>query len=322
MGLQMLRVSLPLAAIAVLFLYVNPTARADLITGVVEGNGDRFVTFDSTAPGTFITNLPITGLQSGEHILGLDRRPLDGGLYAIGSTNRVYEIIPSAAHAMAAIQVGSSGAFTLNGNIGLDFDPVTGMMRVDTDSGQNLRIRSSDGTLASTDTPLAYAAGDSHFGATPSVVGLAYSNNVHGVSTTQLYGIDSNLGTLILQSPADAGTLQTVGSLGVSSTISTIVSFDIAGSDGTAFAALTAPAANNSQLYTIDLSTGAATLLGDIGTQSSFDAPLIGLTTDVGPASAPEPSSLALVGIGGLTIGYLVRRKPTAQPTEEATVEE
>jgi len=49
----------------------------------------------------------ITGLQAGETVLGFDYRPATGGLYAIGSTSRLYLINGTTG---AATQVGSAGA--------------------------------------------------------------------------------------------------------------------------------------------------------------------------------------------------------------------
>src|SRR5205823_5913860 len=94
----------------------------------------------------------------------------------------------------------------------------------------------------------------------PAVVGSAYSNNFDGGPPAALYGIDATADTLVVQSPEDAGTLVTVGPLGVDT--SSIVSFDI-GQDGDAYAVLTV--GGQSRLYTIDLNTGAATLVSPIG---------------------------------------------------------
>jgi hypothetical protein len=53
-----------------------------------------------------------------------------------------------------------------------------------------------------------------------------------------------------------------VGALGVNT--SDLVGFDISGSTGLAFASLTPPTGAGSSLYTINLATGAATLVGTI----------------------------------------------------------
>ncbi len=48
----------------------------------------------------------------------------------------------------------------LNGNaFGVDFNPVPDLLRIVSDLGQNIRIRPADGTVAGTDTGLAYGDG-------------------------------------------------------------------------------------------------------------------------------------------------------------------
>src|SRR5262249_55877880 len=128
-----------------------------------------------------------------------------------------------------------------------------------------------------TDTNLAYSAGDAKFGTSPKVAAAAYSNNFPGATATTLYVLDTDLDTLALQgSPGgaptspNAGLLFTVGPLGLDATA--VAGFDITAA-GTAFAALTPAGSTGSQLYAIDLNTGAATLLGAVG-----GGQLLGLT--------------------------------------------
>jgi len=84
---------------AVLVLMLGPLllgggrTDAEILTGLTStGN---LVTFDSGTPGTIDSSLAITGLQGGETLLGIDRRPATGLLYGLGSTSRVYTIKPS-----------------------------------------------------------------------------------------------------------------------------------------------------------------------------------------------------------------------------------
>jgi hypothetical protein len=241
-----------------LILWMAPvTGEAETIYAVTTTN--VLLTFDSATPGTIAASVGITGLQAGESILGIDLRPATGQLYALGSTSRLYTINPLTG---AATQVGSAGAFTLNGTFfGFDFNPTVDRIRVVSDTDQNLRLNPDTGALAVTDTNLAYAAGDPNFGANPLVTGSAYTNNFSGTATTTLYGIDANLNILVTQNPPNTGTLNTVGALGV--IVTSAVGFDISGVTGIAYASLsTGPTIN--PLYTINLATGAATLIGNI----------------------------------------------------------
>src|SRR5262249_49922184 len=63
----------------------------------------------SASPGTVPAPITITGLQSGESILAIDYRPVNGQLYGLGSTSRLYTINVATG---AATQVGS-GTFAV-----------------------------------------------------------------------------------------------------------------------------------------------------------------------------------------------------------------
>jgi hypothetical protein len=261
-----LRLSFSTFAVLMLALVISGTqsvfAQNAIIYGVTTSN--NLVSFSSAAPGTFIRNVPITGLQSDETILGIDFRPATGQLYALGSINRLYTINPATG---AATQVGNAGAFTLNGTeFGFDFNPVPDRIRVVSNTRQNLRLNPNDGTLTAPDGTLTYADGDPNAAQTPNIVAAGYINNFAGTTTTTLYDIDSNLDILVTQNPPNSGTLNTVGALGIDT--SDIASLDILTSadrtTNTAYAALTAPSAATTSLYTINLSTGAATQVGTV----------------------------------------------------------
>ncbi|MCC6318351.1 MAG: DUF4394 domain-containing protein [Gemmatimonadaceae bacterium] len=123
----------------------------------------------------------ITGLQAGESVLGIDFRPVDGKLYALGSTSRVYAIDTATAVATAV----GPAAFTpaiAGTNVGFDFNPVPDRIRIHTDQTQDIRLNPVTGALAATDVPLAYRTGDAGFGITPTVAGTAYTNSVAGAT--------------------------------------------------------------------------------------------------------------------------------------------
>ena len=189
----------------------------------------------------------ITGLQAGEMIFGLDFRPVNGQLYALGSTSRLYTINTATG---AAAVVGSPLATPLSGtDFGFDFNPTVDRIRVVSNTGQNLRLNPNDGTIAATDGTLNPG--------TPSVTGAAYTNNFAGATTTTLYGIDNQgaMAMLVQQSPPNNGTLVPVGSLGV--TAEAANGFDIGGTSGMAYALLRV--GGTTRVYSINLTSGAAT---------------------------------------------------------------
>ena len=247
--------------LSLLFLFAcSSVAHAVPIVGVTSSN--TLVRFDSATPNTIISTTAITGLPVGEEILAIDFRPATGQLLGLGSTSRLY-IINAATG--AAMPIGASGAFSIAGaSFGFDFNPTVDRIRVVSNTGQNLRLNPNNGTLTATDGTLAYAASDVNAGQVPNVVGSAYTNSVFNATMTTLYGIDAGRNVLVTQIPPNSGTLNTVGALGVDPI--DILGFDIAPGMGPrmAFAALRTMAAG-SGLYTINLMTGAATLVGNIG---------------------------------------------------------
>ena len=208
----------------------------------------NFVTFNPSSPQTQVTK-PVTGLQSGERLVGLDQRPLNGQLYGLGSTNRLYTINLASG---AATVVGAGTPLALTGtNFGFDFNPTVDRIRIVSDTGVNLRVNPADG--------VAVVDGSLNPG-TPSVSAAAYTNNFAGATTTVLYDIDSNTDMLYRQDPPNAGTLVSVGALGVN--VTGVNGFDIGGTSGTGFAVLTV--GTTASVYTINLATGAATKSADL----------------------------------------------------------
>jgi hypothetical protein len=203
----------------------------------------------------------------------MDFRPASGQLYALGSTARIYLIdentgVATVSSTLAADPADTTAPFAgLDGTrFGFDFNPTVDRLRVVSDTDQSLRINVTTGATT-TDGNLAYAAtGDPNSGANPNVVGSAYRNSFSGAVVTELYGIDSNLDVLVTQEPPNAGTLNTDGPLGVDT--SDAVGFDISGLTAQAYASLTTGGTTN--LYTINLDSGAATSVGPIAGATSL----------------------------------------------------
>ena len=185
---------------------------------------------------------PITGLQVNENILGLDMRPVNGQLYALGSTSRLYTINAASG---AATVVGTPFATPLNGtSFGFDFNPTVDRVRIVSNAGQNLRVHPETGAVAFVD-------GNLNPG-TPSVSAAAYTNNFAGATTTTLYVLDVLNKKLFIQTPPNNGTLQNVADLQLG--FSSANGFDIGGTSGKAFTLL-----NNEEgtkIYQINLQNG------------------------------------------------------------------
>ena len=232
---------------------------AELFYGVDTEN--RLVSFNSDAPNA-ITRTSFTGLPAGEQIVGLDQRPANKQLLALSSASRLYRI-DAATGAATAVGAAPFTPALAGTSFGFDFNPTVDRIRITSEARQNLRAHPDTGAIAFVDGVLTYAAGDAGAASTPRVVGSAYTNSVAGATTTTLFNVDAGRDFLTIQNPPNAGTLVSVGALGVDAGDN--AGFDISSVDGVAYAALQVSPSVSSGLYRINLTTGAATLAGRIG---------------------------------------------------------
>lgn len=238
---------------------MQPQVQGKPIYGVDANN--NLIRFGSMRPDSVTNRNYISGLQDGELILGIDFRPVDGRLYGVSNFNLIYVIDTVSAVALPARS--TALPTLLNGTFfGFGFNPVPDKIRIHSNAEQDLRIDPVTGALAR-DSTLAYDFSDVYFGFNPSIVGTAYTNSVAGATITSLFAIDSNLDVLVTLPAPNNGKLVTIGDLGVNT--NDYVGFDISGPDGVAYATLTPLASGASTFYLINLSTGAATPLGDVG---------------------------------------------------------
>lgn len=227
-------------------------------------NDNRLVAFRAGGAAT-ATSTAITGLAANETLLGIDFRPATGQLFGLGSGSRLYSLDVATG---AATQVGSAAfATALSGtSFGFDFNPVPDRIRVVSNTGQNLRLNPDTGAIAGVDTPLSPVG---------NIVASAYTNDRAGVAATTLLNIDSATDQLVRQGGVNGdpspngGVLTPVGALGVN--FEPGAGFDIF-TDGNGIDS--GFAVSGSTLFGINLSTGAATSLGTVG---STPLNLIGL---------------------------------------------
>lgn len=278
----------------------NEQTKAEPIIAI--NNSNILIRFDSATPGT-VTTQAVTGLMAGDQLFGIDYRPANGLLYglAFGATgDRLYTI-----NALTGVATFASTLSTaVNGVPGMDFNPVVDRLRVVTENEQNLRINVDTG-IVNIDNPLNPG--------NPGVTGAAYSNNSAGASSTTLYVIDASTDMLFIQDPPNAGTLVAVGGLGVNT--GNFIGFDISGLTGTAYAAL-GTNLTTSEFYTINLSTGAATLVGSIG--GPGDQFFVrGVAALPGAAAVPEPATLILFTTGLVGIATRIVRRARFREKDE-----
>ena len=239
------------------------TANAETIVGLADvGTTQQLLSFDSATPDILMGSVDISGLDEGETLLGIDYRPFNGVLYGLGSNNAFYTIDPMSG---VVTQVGDGFDTPIDGSFfGIDFNPQVDLARIESDTDINYVIDADTGEVVAVATPPFYPAGDPNAGTDPNVVDLAYTNSVFGqlADSTQLYGIDTELDILVTQANS-AGTLGTVGSLGVN--VIDITGFDISGDTGVAYVGAITRGQTQSDLFIVDLATGALPRVGDIG---------------------------------------------------------
>jgi hypothetical protein len=236
---------------------------------------NELISFKPNSPQKIRSAVPITGLQPGETLLGIDFRPANGRLYGLGSTSRIYRIAPDGN--VSAV----SEPFTpaLNGtDFGFDFNPTVDRIRIVSDTGQNLRAHPDTGQIVGIDGIL-------NNGAMPpstimGITGAAYTNPDNDPNTgTILYDIDSNADLLVIQDPPNGGILKPVGPLGFNA--GAVAGFDIGLNFGTAkhFGLAAIQTTRGTLLYSIDLATGQAIILGPIGNGGNLSGFAIDLTS-------------------------------------------
>jgi hypothetical protein len=274
------------------------------------------VTFDVTTPGTFTALVPITGLTVGLSLVGLDTRPATGELFALGydqntSQAQLYTLNRTTG---ALTTVGTPLLLSLGQNpnlVGFDFNPTVDRIRVTGGARTNYRLNPNNGALMATDGLLTYASTDPNASAIPTIGASAYTNSYIGSTATTLYNLDYTGSRLVTQDPPNNGTLNTVATT-VGSTLpngNSTSDFDIYfnRATGTNVAYLTTTTAQglmvaSAQLYTLDLTTGATTLLGAFnGGRYTFVSDIALAIDRTVPATLTGQLAYALAGTNLLT---------------------
>lgn len=285
--------------LALAALFAVSAAQAETLYGLTTDN--RLLTFDTAAPSQG-TAIALSGLASSEKLLGLDARPISGQLYTLSNLGNLYTLDAStgAATFVTALKAPINGSL-----LGFDFNPnadVSGAasLRVLTAGGDNYAVNVNPGANLGAVTKQTNVSSTS--GALK-LTGAAYSNNDTNPGTpTVLYAIDTVSSSLFATSAPAGGVYTRVGSLGADTL--NVFGFDI-GASGMAYAGLTGEDSYSS-LYTINVQTGAASLIGAFGIQGNTALPtIVGLA--VAPA-VPEPSTVGLMLAGLGAVGFGLRR--------------
>lgn len=224
-------------------------------------------------------SVPIGPLPAGEQLVGFDVRttsmePNKDTGYALGRSGTIYALDGN-----ATVAIPITGATLSGTDFGVDFNPRADLLRIVSDTGQNLRVNLQAGRVISGE---ARAAGFAFVDGTtrlvspaPQIVATAY--RAAPLNGTFQYALDARDSSLYRVSVPNDGALVRVGPLGVTLPANAAgapdQSLDISGaSDDTVLAALRLTGQAQSTLYRINLDTGAATAVGAIGTAGPINA--------------------------------------------------
>ena len=193
-----------------------PTSSGDTI--ILTNNG-LITSINRDMPNSIISSVKISMLEAGDQLVGIDYRPKDEKLYAIGLLGNIYTLNPNTGVATFLRKLFADPTDINDGNtpfikilgdanlISVNFNPAADRLRVITNTGQNLRINVDTGATI-TDGQISSTSSIS-----PVVMAAAYTNAFSGTATTKLYSIDQVSGRVYLQN-ANAGTLGVSAPLG------------------------------------------------------------------------------------------------------------
>jgi len=255
-------------------------------------SGNNLISFDTDLPGTVRRVVGVTGVAMGQTLVGTDFRPATGELFGLGYNSatgeaRLYTLDVSTG-AATAVGMAPVTLRTGMGKVSMDFNPTVDRIRVTGSDNSNYRLHPVTGALAATDMNLAYTPTDPNAGINPSVGAGAYTNSFGGSTTTTLYNYDDSLNVLTTQIPPNNGTLNTIGTSGITvnladQTADMDIVYNHFSGTNTAYLSANVGTSTFDNLYTLNLATGAVTMVGRIGNGIAVSD--LALTLDPAPSS-------------------------------------
>ena len=261
---------------------------------VATNTTNQISTFDSSNVESAVFK-SITGLASGESLIGIDLRPSTNTIYGIGTNNNIYTVD---ANSGAATFVTALSMSVINSSLsyGFDFNPAADFagntsLRLVSSAGNNYAVNVNTGAV----------------GNTASMIGEGYSAVAYTLSspagaptdTPVLYYVNASNDTLFENLKGvsfNAPNIVEVGKL--NGNIGSVNGFEIF-ADGSAFLAATVGNGNANSgafLFDIDIETGKIKQMGKFGSD------IRGLTA--APSAVPVPAAAwlfgsALIGFAG-----------------------
>lgn len=291
-------------------------------------NGNALAAFATSFPSGLEAPTAITGVNAGDVLVSIDRRPQNGFLYGLGfnaaaGTVQLYAISGTTG---VAAPLGATGMFVgpdgttpvpvgagAGTVFGMDFNPTVDRVRVVNSAGQNFRMNPNTGALVDGNATVANTNMDGAInGGATSVQETAYTNNAQNATMTTQYTLDRDGDTLCIQNPPNNGTQTLCASL--VNRVDAVLGFDIAPGVTTGTAVVRREGQTAESLASIDLSTGTLSDLGALGSggvngiaiQQPASMAITGLSfdgTQVVRFTSATPGTVTSVAITGVTAG-------------------
>ena len=300
-------------------------------------NGNSIAAVATTFASGLEAALPLTGLNTGDTLVSIDRRPQNGFLYGLGynagaGTVQLYSISPTTG---IAAPLGATGTFIASDGVtpvpvgagagtafGMDFNPTVDRVRVVNSAGQNFRMNPNNGAFVDGTAGGVLNMDGGINGPTSGVQETAYTNSTANSTVTTQYALDLTTDALCIQNPPNAGTQTQCQTL--STPVDAVLGFDIAPginvttasapANGSGVAVLKLTGQTNETLANVNLATGAVTALGPIGAggitglavQQPAGTRFVGLSADgieLLRFSSAAPGSAVTVAITGVVAG-------------------
>lgn len=259
------------------------------LQGVFALSNNRLIPHSLGNPSNPSVPIPLTGLAAGETLVDIDFRPMNGLMYGLARNAngqvRLYCIshwngtaTPLTSAAQGLVATDGATPIPVTGTVGIDFNPAVDRLRIVTSAGLNFRMNPNNGLLIDGNPNAPGAQPDASIsGGTTRVDSTLYTNNNGLATLTTQYTLDAGSRQLFIQNPPNNGTQ--VNGLPVTAggnplNFTQVGGFDVADgvnapssgapvASGTAFAVLQVGGVNG--LYAIELSSGAAQLVGPVG---------------------------------------------------------
>ena len=171
----------------------------------LSADGLSFVHFNTATPG-FRTSVAVGGLTPGETLVGIDFRPVNGQLFALGvnaaaDTATLYRVDPANG---ALTAIGAPGGIVVgdlpDGGYGMDFSPTADRIRSRPTPG------STSGSIRAPARSPGRRADQWPAGGINRCLGGRLHQQHIGATVTTLYTLDSVSNSLFIQNPANGGT--------------------------------------------------------------------------------------------------------------------